>query len=290
MTTTAVRVPAGWYADPLSADASGQPTHRRWWDGHGWTHHTALIGDTPRSVETAWSAPTSPDISPATVEAMRLSASYTQEARREAARVAETMSLHPGTPVSPVTPAAGTPVATRAAAEAPAARAATASAAGLTPSRLDLDELWKETPTRRPHTHRVERPKVHTVSQWLIAVMPITQVLIMHWVLELSASGAAPQQSIWLAMVLPFVLYGALASQDARQLAAAGHLTSTPWIVAVIMPAVYLGSRGVQLHRTTGASPWPALILWGLLQGVVVAVATVLDPAWFDRVLAAAGL
>ncbi|MFN3706679.1 DUF2510 domain-containing protein [Microcella sp.] len=282
MTTTAVRVPAGWYADPLSADDSGQPTHRRWWDGHGWTHHTALIGDTPRSVDTAWSAPTSPDISPATVEAMRLSASYTQEARREAARIAETMSLHATTPVSPATPAA----------EAPATRTdrTPAASAGLTPTRLDLDELWKETPTRRAHSHRVERPRVHTASLWLIAVMPITQVLIMHWVLDLSATGAAPQQSIWLAMLLPFVLYGALASQDARQLAAAGHLTSTPWIVAVIMPAVYLGSRGVQLHRTTGASPWPALLLWGTLQAIVVAVATVLDPAWFDRVLAAAGL
>jgi hypothetical protein len=131
---------------------------------------------------------------------------------------------------------------------------------------------------------------VHTVSLWLIAIMPITQVLIMHWVLDLSTTAAAPQQSIWLAMLLPFVLYGALASQDARQLAAAGHLTSTPWIVAVLMAPIYLASRGVQLHRTTGASPWPALVVWGLLQSLVVAIATVLDPAWFDRVLAAAGL
>lgn len=94
MDTTAIRVPAGWYADPLSADADGRPTHRRWWDGLGWTHHTASIGQTPASVASSTSAPASPDISPATVEAARLSSRFTLEARREAARIAETMPLH----------------------------------------------------------------------------------------------------------------------------------------------------------------------------------------------------
>ncbi|MGY6498486.1 MAG: DUF2510 domain-containing protein [Microcella sp.] len=94
MTTTAVRVPAGWYADPLSADDHGQPTHRRWWDGQGWTYHVAPLGQTPASVTSTRSVPASPDISPATVEAVRLSAHFSLEASREAARVAETMPLH----------------------------------------------------------------------------------------------------------------------------------------------------------------------------------------------------
>ncbi|HET8958003.1 MAG TPA: DUF2510 domain-containing protein [Microcella sp.] len=285
MTTTAVRVPAGWYADPLSADATGQPTHRRWWDGQGWTHHTALISETPDSVRSAWSAsaPESPDVSPATVEALRLSASYSAIARQEAAKVAEQMPLHPGSPVTaPVRAVAPlrtiTPMT-------PAAKAAQADVPA------ELEALWNEVPGRAHGQHRADkRTKVHTASLWLLATMPITQVLFLQWVLDLAATTATPQYSIVLALVLPFVLYGALASQDARQLSAAGHLTTTPWIVAVILPAVYLGARGLHLQRTVGANPYPALLVWGLLQGIVLAVATVIDPMWVQGVLALIGL
>lgn len=280
MTTTAVRVPAGWYADPLSADASGQPTHRRWWDGHGWTHHTALIGEAPESIRSASSAsaPESPDVSPTTVEALRLSASYSAVARQEAAQVAEQMPLHTNRP------AAVTPIRVVQPIPQPAANAARADVPA------ELESLWTEVPTRKHGQHRSERTKVNTVSLWLIATMPITQVMFMHWVLELAASTATPQYSIALAFALPFVLYGALASQDARQLSAAGHLTTTPWIVAVIMPAVYLGARGMHLQRTVGANPYPALLVWGLLQSIVIAVATVIDPMWVQSVLTLAGL
>lgn len=94
MDTSAVRVPAGWYADPLSADSSGQPTHRRWWDGVGWTHHTAAIDTRPAPIREAHRAPVSPDISPVSVDVAALGARLTLEARREAARIAETMPLH----------------------------------------------------------------------------------------------------------------------------------------------------------------------------------------------------
>ncbi|RZS59078.1 uncharacterized protein DUF2510 [Microcella putealis] len=284
MTTTAVRVPAGWYADPLSADATGQPTHRRWWDGQGWSHHTALMSETPAELRSAWSAsaPESPDVSPASVEALRLSASYTAIARQEAAKVAEQMPLHVG---SPVTGTVGAVAPARTVAQ--AASAERAHEIGVV---ADLEALWNETPSRQHGQHRAERPTIHTASLWLIATMPITQLLLLHWVRDLAATTATPQYSILLALVLPFVLYGALASQDARQLSAAGHLTTPPWIVAVIMPAVYLGARGLHLQRTVGANPWPALLVWGLLQGIVLTVAAVIDPLWVQGVLALIGL
>jgi hypothetical protein len=183
MTTTAVRVAAGWYADPLSADGSGQPTHRRWWDGHGWTHHTALIGDTPRSVDTAWSAPTSPDISPATVEAMRLSASYTHEARREAARVAETMPLHRGTPVFPLMVV-----------DAGHSAEQSPTIGGLAPTALDVDEVWTATPA--PGT------TLSATVRRAIGVSPRTALLTTAVVLGLVLAAAAILDSGWFARIL----------------------------------------------------------------------------------------
>jgi hypothetical protein len=183
MTTTAVRVAAGWYADPLSADGSGQPTHRRWWDGHGWTHHTALIGDTPRSVDTAWSAPTSPDISPATVEAMRLSASYTQEARREAARIAETMPLHRGTPVFPLMVV-----------DAGHSAEPSPSAKALAPTALDVDDVWTATPALGTSSSATRRR--------IVGLNPRTALLTTAVVLGLVLASATVLNSGWFARVL----------------------------------------------------------------------------------------
>lgn len=42
-TTTAITVPAGWYADPVQAAAGAAVTQCRWWDGAQWTAHVTTI-------------------------------------------------------------------------------------------------------------------------------------------------------------------------------------------------------------------------------------------------------
>lgn len=280
MTTTAVRVPAGWYADPLSADASGQPTHRRWWDGHGWTHHTALIGHTPTSARSPWSVsvPESPDVSPAAVETLRLSTLSPAHLRREAASVAEKMSLHSASPVSVST------LSPDSAGDATDATQLTTAS----PGKLHGSSTRQ---TQGRHREVPSGPtRAHTLSLWLIATMPITQALVAQWVMSALPTSSAPQVTMWLGIALPFVLYAALASQDARQLSAAGHLCTVPWIVALVLPPVYVGVRGIIVARATGASPWPALLTWGALQVIVAVVITLVDPSWLSQLSAVTAL
>lgn len=120
--------------------------------------------------------------------------------------------------------------------------------------------------------------------------MPITQVLVLQWVVAQLPTSSAPQTTMWLGIALPFVLYAALASQDARQLSAAGHLRTVPWIVALVLPPVYVGVRGILTGRATGASPWPALVTWGALQATVVVTVTLVDPGWLTQLSAVTAL
>lgn len=344
--TTAVRVPAGWYADPVGILVDGEPIQRRWWDGEAWTEHVAPMPSRPAHVATNTGAPESPDISPATVERVRLASAVQAEARREAAKVAETMPLHSAStgelPVVTFPVYAGTPESAAAAASAAtasalsAASAATGSAGaassaasgaasaaavdggatgGVTVARafLDLDGSTEKRPARgkhstaprgvdayaeaeADHSHRryrtqslsLQPTRVHTAALWLIVTMPITQLLLLHWVLGI-LPATDPLLTLGLAVVLPFVLYGALAAQDGRLLAQSGHLSTAPWGLAMVLPPVYLGIRGIQVMRTTGTSPWAPIFVWGLLQAAAIYAWTILEPAELGVVLGMIG-
>lgn len=341
--TTAVRVPAGWYADPVGILVDGEPIQRRWWDGEAWTEHVAPMPSRPAHVATNTGVPESPDISPATVERVRLASAVQAEARREAAKVAETMPLHSAStgelPVVTFPVYAGTPESAAAAASAAtasalsAASAATGAASSASSSAasaaavegstggqvkvaaafLDLDGTTERHDSRgkhataprgvdayaeaeadhsqrryRPQSLTLQPTRVHTASLWLIVTMPVTQLVLLHWVLGI-LPATDPLLTLGLAVALPVVLYGALAAQDARLLAQSGHLSTAPWGLAMILPPVYLGIRGIQVLRTTGTSPWAPILLWGVFQAAAIFAWTTLEPAELGVILGMIG-
>jgi len=268
MSTTAIHVPAGWYPDPIEAATTGAVTQRRWWDGTEWTQHTA-------SQQTPASPVVSSDTLAAVTASTRKAAAYSAAGSapatvspRESARAAEKMPLHP------VDPGAGL----RSAASAPTPHsAASASPARPISSILSVGSAVSSSSTLRP--------RVHSVSVWLMATMPVTQALLVLWVF----STLPAESSAWtraLAVVFPFVLTAALAGQDARLLQISGHHHPAPWITALFAPPVYLAHRGVRVARRTGAQPWP-LAVWVVAQLSVLATWWALDAEAVQAVFSA---
>lgn len=266
MTSTAnVQVAQGWYPDPLTLTATGGATHRRWWDGTAWTMHVAPIAEVVTESARSAGAPltVTPRDSARTAESMPLHAGEgihrTQRDRiaEEVAAAAPHSTITPATTASPHSVVAGEtdgyePFS-------PRRRAAEADVASRVSSRNPLGL------------------RVHTASIWLMATMPVTQALLIFWVFN----SLPPESSAWtraLTVALPFVLYAALASQDNRQLEASGHLRTTPWMLAFVMPPLHLAVRGLRVARATGATPWP-LLVWAVVQAVVVVVWWLVDPA-----------
>lgn len=264
-TTTAIRVPAGWYADPVEAASGAAATQRRWWDGERWTAHTAPI-DMP---SVSGVSPTSAPASTAT-GAINVVAPATPSPR-ESARAAESMPLHA------VDPAAGL----RSVGSAPSSSAASA----VSPANAETSEYVPFAVRERSSV--ISAPaadarnplqlRIHTISVWLIASMPLTQALLVFWVF----STLPAESSSWtraLAVAFPLILSGALATQDRRLMELSGHLRTAPSILALVAPPVFLAVRGVRVARTTGARSWP-LVTWLGSQFTVLTVWFVLDPA-----------
>lgn len=274
---TTVQVPAGWYPDPVTLTASGIATQRRWWDGATWSTHTAAFEAPQHSATTA--APTTPlsavGSAPATVSPS------------ESARTAENMPLH----LAPHTQLSRSRVAAEVASASPhSALSPVTSSVSFTSNSVGSAGTQGEH-ERLAHRLRTEmlasaaqlstasNPlglRVHTVSIWLIATMPLTQAMLIFWVF----TSLPPESSAWtraLAVALPFVLSAALAGQDTRLLEASGHLRTAPWVAALVTPPVYLAVRGARIGRATGAPPWP-LAVWLMVQLAVIVVWWIIDP------------
>lgn len=268
--TTTVQVAAGWYADPVTVTATGEATQRRWWDGTAWTHHTAPI------------EPVAPAAAQPAMSSTTVSSAPTTLSPSDSARVAESMPLHAvqtvGTRRDRIAHdvAAAAPYSTLS----PATTTSPESAASSDHGHYEPFSHRRNTEMLERASHRASRNdsglRVHTVSIWLMATMPITQALLVYWVF----SSLPPESSAWtraLTVALPFVLYAALAGQDTRLMEASGHLRTAPWITALLTPPIYLALRGVRVARTTGSAPWP-LYVWFIVQAGVIAVWWLVDP------------
>lgn len=280
--TTSVRVPAGWYPDPVTLADSGAATQRRWWDGAAWSKHTAPF-EAPRAAASPTTSLTAVGSAPTTV------------GPGDSARTAENMPLHA---------VAARPSSTRTRVEAEVASAAPYSAFSPSTSSVPFSSNSVSSAGTQvdyePFAHRRQTEalanfsprattrnplglRVHTVSIWLMATMPVTQALLIFWVF----TSLPPETSSWtraLTVALPFVLAAALAGQDTRLLESSGHLRTVPWIAALIAPPVYLALRGLRVSRATDASPWP-LVIWVIAQLAVIAVWFSVDPAAVPFVL-----
>lgn len=273
--TTTVHVPAGWYPDPVTLSDSGVSTQRRWWDGTAWSTHTAPF-EAPRvaaasptgSLTAVGSAPTTvgPSDSARTAENMPLHSvaahpsSYRNRVEAEVASAAPYSAFSPSTSSVPLSSNSVGSAGAQVDYEPFAYRRHAEALASLPPRTVSRNPLGL---------------RVHTVSIWLMATMPITQAMVIFWVF----SSLPPESSTWtraLAVALPFVLSAALAGQDTRLLEGSGHLRTAPWIAALVTPPIYLAVRGVRVSRATGASPWP-LVIWVIAQLGVIAVWFSLD-------------
>ncbi len=268
--TTTVRVPAGWYPDPVTLTTSGATTQRRWWDGEAWSSHTAPFEAQSPALTAVGSAPTTvgPSDSARVAENMPLhavSVGHRYERRGVAAEVANAAPLSALSPVSSSVPFSSSSV-------------GSAGAHGeYEPFAHRRSTEMLSNASQGANGRNPLGLRVHTVSIWLMATMPLTQAMLIFWVF----SSLTPESSAWtraLAVALPFVLYAALAGQDTRQLETSGHLRTAPWITALLTPPVYLAIRGARVNRTTGASPWP-LAVWLVVQLAVIGVWFALDPA-----------
>jgi hypothetical protein len=116
-----------------------------------------------------------------------------------------------------------------------------------------------------------------------MATMPLTQAMLVFYVF----TSLPPESSAWtraLTLAFPLILCAALAGQDTRLMALAGHLRTAPWVVALIVPPVYLALRSARIGRSTGAIAWP-LYVWILAQAAVVATWWMVDPAGVTALL-----
>lgn len=294
MTTTAIQVQAGWYPDPLATTVDGTPTHRRWWDGAQWTEHVEPLQVEPLHVA---ESPRSPEVTTGAMAfareydevQQRANSSFTQPVASpgfsttagsapvtltpsESAHAAHRMSLH-----SPITNSAGS-----AYSASPASSSSASAPFASVSSAVDVEHTR---PRRRRGHDRASvsepaeplRTRVHTASVWLMATMPFTQALLIYVVF----TSLPPESSAWtrgLTIIFPFILYAALAGQDTRLMALAGHLRTAPWVTALLLPPVYIGVRSVRIGRTTGAMAWP-LYVWLLAQATVVGTWWAVDPA-----------
>lgn len=281
MTTTAIQVPAGWYPDPIATAHGGEATHRRWWDGAQWTEHVEALAPAPAPV-TRESRPerddqvAAPTVSASTAYTPTGSAPVTLTPR-DSARAAHRMSLH-----SPITDSAYSSYSASVPSAAYPSPAPVSRRSARTPvSAVDLETTR---PRRRRESDRAvvsdaiePRQRVYTASVWLMATMPFTQALLIFVVF----TSLPPESSAWtrgLTLVFPFILYAALAGQDTRLMALAGHLRTAPWVTALLVPPVYLAVRSARIGRTTGAIAWP-LYVWLLAQAAVVGTWWAVDPA-----------
>ena len=260
MSTTRVdRIPAGWYPDPLSrGDAE-----RRWWDGEKWTEYTAPL---------AASSADEHVVTAASTDRVTVHGAAATPTARESARIAESMPLH--TIVTSSSPTWD---------ELPRVSAATVfSPEVFTPAPENSDFVPVEfqqayvVPSERPRMADTFASRVHTSAVWLFALMPIMHALVLYYVV-VELPDSLPLWTVLLALALPFVLYAAVAAQDARALGNDGHLETAAWGLALFLPPVYLAVRGVQVSRATGAAPWP-LLFWVVAQTGVLAAWWYLSP------------
>ena len=289
-------VPAGWYPDPL-----GLP-QMRWWDNHGWTEHTTearapiviqeaklawadddAIEDLPTrrerrerergsedggsdtTVPTAESLlqlePPSWDELPANEPAPNLLPvpEFVGAAAQEAPAVAQPM-----TPAAAVTQTQSVPLTQPAYAEA-------------------LRTEYAQTPAAQPAAVHAPgtpyaagtAPSTNTLGGWVIALLPLLQLLGTLLVVSAAGSGGTNVGVILTILALPYFLSIPFAISDRRALKNHGYDHPASWLWVFLSGPIYLIARAIRIVMRAGNGFAPILV-WGalvLLQiGSVVAV------------------
>ncbi len=292
-----VRVPAGWYPDPL-----GLP-QLRWWDNHAWTEHVSDARQPMVSQETPVTrlAYAEPEPDHADDEIDERTVQLSRRARRERERSADEPDDLLGTPQT--ASAFGDPMLSLEAPErdqvsvaepSPAARLA---ASGLvddapTGAQYDLgtrfDDLLGEpstprsafahasaattafvpdaapepdaAPVRQRSSHRAESDlRLATAPVWIMALLPL-YMLVVGLVLLLAGGGTDQSLIAGIGMfAVTWVAGVVLAIIDYALLRRQGLERPALWVWAVLGVLVYLVARLMRTVRETGTGFGPLL-------------------------------
>jgi hypothetical protein len=292
-------VPAGWYPDPL-----GLP-QMRWWDNHGWTEHTTearapiviqeaklawadddAIEDLPtrrerREAERGGAADDG-DSDTATAESLlqleppswdELPADepspnilpvpeFVTAAQEAASSVAE-----------PIAPAVDQPSSVQPVAAQPVTVEYAQTPVSSAPSAAVAQPAAVHTPGT-PYAAGTA-PSTNTLGAWVIALLPLVQLLGTLLVVSAAGSSGTNVGVILAILALPYFVSIPFAISDQRALKRHGYDNPASWAWVFASGPIYLIARAIRIVMRAGNGFAPILV-WGalvLLQvGSVVAV------------------
>jgi hypothetical protein len=288
-------VPAGWYPDPL-----GLP-QMRWWDNHGWTEHTteARAPIVIQEAKLAWADDDAIDELPTRRERRERERGSEDggDVENSAANADSLLELEPpswdelpadepapnilpvpefvsataaATVAEPIAPAVAQPAPLGEMpveyAQNPAAAAAAAAAAASPVAAVHTPGTPYATGTA---------PSTNTLGGWVIALMPLVQLLGTLLVVSAAGSGGTNVGVILTILGLPYLISIPFAISDQRALKRHGYDNPASWAWVFLSGPIYLIARAIRIVMRAGNGFAPILV-WGalvLLQiGSVVAV------------------
>jgi hypothetical protein len=286
-------VPAGWYPDPL-----GLP-QMRWWDNHGWTEHTteARAPIVIQEAKLAWADDDAIDELPTrrerrerergTEDGNTPTSQPTAEALLELEGPSwdELPADEPAPNVLPIpefVPAAPQGAPATQGAPIAAQTAAPAQAAQPQPAQPVHTE-YAQTPVAQPAAVHVPgaayaqgtAPSTNTLGGWVIALLPLVQLLGTLLVVSAAGSGGTNVGVVLTILILPYFISIPFAVADQRALKKHGYEQPASWAWVLLSGPIYLIARAIRIVMKAGNGFAPILV-WGalvLLQiGSVVAV------------------
>jgi hypothetical protein len=290
-------VPAGWYPDPL-----GLP-QMRWWDNHGWTEHTteARAPIVIQEAKLAWADDDAIEDLPTRRERRERERGAEDGGSETSVPTAESLlQLEPPSwdelpadePAPNILPVpefvSTTPQAAPAVAEpvAPAAPAQPVAAQPVVtePAPVEYAQTPSAQPTAVPaaavHTPGTPyaagtAPSTNTLGAWIIALLPLVQLLGTLLVVSAAGSGGTNVGVILTILALPYFISIPFAISDQRALKRHGYDNPASWAWVFASGPIYLIARAIRIVMRAGNGFAPILV-WGalvLLQiGSIVAV------------------
>jgi hypothetical protein len=285
-------VPAGWYPDPL-----GLP-QMRWWDNHGWTEHTteARAPIVIQEAKLAWADDDAIEDLPTRRERRereRGSAedggSDTDVATAESLLQLEPPSWdelpadEPAPNILPVPEFVGAASqAMPAVAEPVAPSVPVQPVAEAQPVRTEYAQTPVAAPAEPAAAHAAgtpyatgTSPSTNTLGGWVIALLPLLQLLGTLLVVSAAGSGGTNVAVILTILILPYFISIPFAISDQRALKKHGYDSPASWAWVFLSGPIYLIARAIRIV-VRGGNGFAPILVWGalvLLQiGSVVAV------------------
>ena len=284
-------VPAGWYPDPL-----GLP-QMRWWDNHGWTEHTteARAPIVIQEAKLAWADDEALEDLPTRRERRERERGGTEDGDVSAPQpTAESLlqlegpswdqlpadepspNILPVPEFVPAAPAGGpalqaAPTATQTVAEPVAQPQAATTEYAQNPS------AQPQSAVHQPGTAFAQgtAPSSNTPGAWIIALLPLVQLLGTLLVVSAAGSGGTNVGVILTILILPYFISIPFAIADQKALKRHGYDHPASWLWVFLSGPIYLIARAIRIVMKAGNGFAPILV-WGalvLLQiGSIVAV------------------